>query len=298
MARIVFAGVLYWLSPSTMPPVSSDDRRSELPQNSYDLSAERGRSDFDIRQRFTLSYAYDLPVLKGHRWSGGWRSFGVLTFQTGQPFTVALLPDNDNTNTGISQLGFGANDRPNVTGNPRLSNPAPQEWFDTAAFTIPPYGQFGNAGRNILDGPGLQTVNVSIVKNTALRERLTLQFRAELKVEALPERGVLDNRDVHRLEARAVENVAARVAKTPIGRGGERRGIEPLLRRGIGKPGIAGHIRPVVGAETQLRDAGVGVVVIRQQRHGERLAGLERQDAKPCHPPIQRWPLKTGKSYA
>ena len=150
-----------------------------FPQNSYDLSAERGRSDFDMRQRFTLSYAYDLPVLKGHRWSGGWQSFGVLTFQTGQPFTVALLPDNDNTNTGISQLGFGANDRPNVTGNPRLSNPAPQEWFDTAAFTIPPYGQFGNAGRNILDGPGLQTVNVSIVKNTALRERLTLQFRTE-----------------------------------------------------------------------------------------------------------------------
>ena len=96
-----------------------------FPQNSYDLSAERGRSDFDIRQRFTLSYAYDLPVFKGHRWMGGWQSFGVLTFQTGQPFTVALLPDNDNTNTGISQLGFGANDRPNVAGNPRLSNPTP-----------------------------------------------------------------------------------------------------------------------------------------------------------------------------
>jgi hypothetical protein len=150
-----------------------------FPQNSYDLSAERGRSDFDIRQRFTLSYAYDLPLFKGHRWSGGWQSFGILTFQTGQPFTVALLPDNDNANTGISQLGFGANDRPNVAGNPRLSSPTPQGWFDTAAFTIPPYGQFGNAGRNILDGPGLQTVNVSIIKNTALRERLNVQFRTE-----------------------------------------------------------------------------------------------------------------------
>ena len=62
-----------------------------FPQNSYDLSAERGRSDFDIRQRFTLSYAYDLPIAKGHRWLGGWQSFGVLTFQTGQPFTVMLL---------------------------------------------------------------------------------------------------------------------------------------------------------------------------------------------------------------
>jgi hypothetical protein len=150
-----------------------------FPQNSYNLSAERGRSDFDIRQRFTLSYAYDLPLFKGHRWIGGWQSFGVLTFQTGQPFTVALLPDNDNANTGISQLGFGANDRPNVAGNPRLSNPTSREWFNTAAFATPPYGQFGNAGRDILDGPGSRTVNFSVVKNNAVTERLNLQFRTE-----------------------------------------------------------------------------------------------------------------------
>jgi hypothetical protein len=150
-----------------------------FPQNSYNLSAERGRSDFDIRQRFTLGYAYDLPVFKGHRWMGGWQTFGVLTFQTGQPFTVALLPDIDNTNTGISQLGFGANGRPNVVGNARLSNPTPGEWFNTAAFATPPYGHFGNAGRDILDGPGSQTVNFSIVKNNAVTERLNLQFRTE-----------------------------------------------------------------------------------------------------------------------
>jgi hypothetical protein len=150
-----------------------------FPQNSYDLSAERGRSDFDIRHRFTLSYAYDLPIARGHRWLGGWQSFGVLTFQTGRPFTVALLKDYDNTNTGIGNLGFGANDRPNVVGNPRLSNPAPQMWFNTRAFAIPPPGRFGNSGRNILDGPGTQTVNFSIVKNTAFTERLTMQFRTE-----------------------------------------------------------------------------------------------------------------------
>jgi len=150
-----------------------------FPQNSYDLSAERGRSDFDIRQRFTLSYAYDIPIARGHRWIGGWQSFGVLTFQTGQPFTVALLPDDDNANTGQSELGFGANDRPNVVGNPKLSNPGPSAWFNTAAFAVAPYGHFGNSGRNILDGPGLETVNFSIVKNTAFNERLTVQFRSE-----------------------------------------------------------------------------------------------------------------------
>jgi hypothetical protein len=150
-----------------------------FPQNAYDLRAERGRSDFDIRRRFAFSYADDLPFLKRHRWIGGWRSFGVLTFQTGRPFTVSLLPDDDNSNTGISQLGFGANDRPNVVGNPALANPSPREWFNAAAFAAPPYGSFGNAGRNILNGPGMQAVNVSIVKNTALAERLNAQFRAE-----------------------------------------------------------------------------------------------------------------------
>ena len=150
-----------------------------FPQNSYKLSAERGRSDFDIRQRFTVSYAYDLPIATGHRWLGGWQSFGVLTFQTGTPFTVALLADNDNSNTGFSNLGYGANNRPNVVGNPHLANPSAQEWFNTAAFAVAPYGTFGNAGRNFLDGPGLATVNFSIVKNTRATERLNIQFRAE-----------------------------------------------------------------------------------------------------------------------
>ncbi|MGO9097206.1 MAG: TonB-dependent receptor domain-containing protein [Bryobacteraceae bacterium] len=150
-----------------------------VPQNSYDLRAERGRSDFDIRQRLAFSYAYDLPLLKRHRWIGGWQSFGALTLQTGQPLTVALLPDNDNSNTGISQLGFGANDRPNATGNPALASPTPREWFNTAAFATPLYGSFGNAGRNILNGPGLEAVNLSIVKNTAIGEGLNVQFRTE-----------------------------------------------------------------------------------------------------------------------
>jgi len=150
-----------------------------FPQNSYDLSAERGRSDFDIRHRFTLSYAYDLPIATGHRWLGGWQSFGVLTFQTGQPFTVALLADNNNSNTGFSNLGYGANNRPNIVGNPSLANPGAQAWFNTAAFAVAPYGTFGNAGRDILSGPGLATVNASIVKNTRATERLNVQFRAE-----------------------------------------------------------------------------------------------------------------------
>ena len=92
---------------------------------------------------------------------------------------MALLADLDNSNTGISSLGFGANDRPNLLRNPALSQPGPDRWFDTTAFTVPPFGSFGNAGRNILTGPGYRNVNVSVIKTTGLSERARLQFRAE-----------------------------------------------------------------------------------------------------------------------
>lgn len=160
-----------------------------FPQDSFNLAAERGRSNFDIRHRFSLSYSWDLPFGKGRRWLsdsglatailGGWQTFGVVTLQTGRPFTVALLPEFDNSNTGRSNLGFGANDRPNLTGNPVLSDPTPERWFNTAAFAIPAYGSFGNSGRNILDGPSFQNVNFSLTKNTPLTEALNLQLRAE-----------------------------------------------------------------------------------------------------------------------
>jgi len=160
-----------------------------FPQNSYNVRAERGRSNFDVRQRLSASYSYLLPFGKGRRFAAnsglattlltGWETFGIITLQSGRPFTVALLPEIDNSGTGRSILGFGANDRPNIVGNPVLSNPSTERWFNTSAFAFPFPGTFGNAGRNILDGPGYQNVNASLVKNTALSEGVTLQFRTE-----------------------------------------------------------------------------------------------------------------------
>ena len=161
-----------------------------FPQNSYNVAAERGRSNFDVRHRLSFSYSYLLPFGKGRQYLAdnswattvltGWETHGILTFQSGRPFTVALLSEIDNSGTGRSILGFGANDRPNVVGNPEISNPTPERWFNTAAFAFPPPGTFGNAGRNILDGPGFQNVNVSLMKSTGLTERVNLQFRAEV----------------------------------------------------------------------------------------------------------------------
>ncbi len=160
-----------------------------FPQDSFNTRAERGRSNFDVRHRFSFSYGYDLPFGKGRSMLAdngvlttlltGWQTYGIVTLQSGRPFTVALLSEIDNSNTGRSNLGFGANDRPNVIGDPSLSHRTPDQWFNTAAFAFSPFGTFGNAGRNILDGPGFQNVNASLMKTTRLKEGLDLQFRAE-----------------------------------------------------------------------------------------------------------------------
>jgi hypothetical protein len=161
-----------------------------FPQNSYNVAAERGRSNFDVSHRLSASYSYALPFGKGRQYLAddgwlstvlsGWETFGIVTLQSGRPFTVALLSEIDNSGTGRSILGFGANDRPNLIGNPELSNATTLQWFNTAAFAFSAPGTFGNAGRNILEGPGFQNVNASLVKNTALTERVNLQFRAEI----------------------------------------------------------------------------------------------------------------------
>lgn len=153
-----------------------------FPMDSNHASLERARSGFDIRQRLSFSYSWLLPGPRtglAGRLIGGWQTNGIWQFQTGRPFTVSLPSDQDNSNTGRTSLGFGANDRPNLVGTARLSDPTPAQWFNTAAFAVPQFGTFGNAGRNILDGPGMAVVNLSLMKTITLAERAKLQFRAE-----------------------------------------------------------------------------------------------------------------------
>ena len=160
-----------------------------FPQDSRNPQAESGRSSFDIRHRFSTSFSAELPFGNGKPWlsSGGVMSAilsdmelqGIVSLSTGRPFTVALLPEFDNSNTGRSTLGFGANDRPHVVGAAKLDNPSPDRWFNTSAFAVPAYGSFGNAGRNILDGPGYQNFNLGLLKYISLPGEARLQLRAE-----------------------------------------------------------------------------------------------------------------------
>jgi len=159
-----------------------------FPQDSNNPSAEFGRSGFDVRHRFTMSASYDLPFgpdqpFATQGWPaavfGNWHAAGIVTLQSGQPFTVTLLSELDNSNTGRAALGFGFNDRPNVVGNPDIENLSAERWFNTEAFVRPPFGSFGDAGRNILDGPGFANVNLALIKHAAIVGGARLQLRIE-----------------------------------------------------------------------------------------------------------------------
>jgi hypothetical protein len=136
-----------------------------FPQDSFNPGAEKARSSFDVRHRLSASLSYALPFA-GNAWVEDWQLHAIGVIQTGRPFTVAVHPDIERSNTGRSNLGFGFNDRPNVSGDPSLpsADRTEERWFDTAAFSMPELGTFGNAGRNMLEGPGYKNVNLAVVK--------------------------------------------------------------------------------------------------------------------------------------
>ena len=144
-----------------------------FPQDNYNLNAERGRSDFDIRQRLSFSFNYEVPVWRTlpSVLGKGWELGGILTLQTGQPFSVL-------TGEGLSGTGLG-NDRPNVVGDPNAGPHTVQRWFNTSAFALNAPLTFGNAGRNIVTGPGYRDFDFSLIKNTQFGEKVKAQFRAE-----------------------------------------------------------------------------------------------------------------------
>jgi hypothetical protein len=148
-----------------------------FPQNSQNMRGERGLSNFDIRQRLVFYATYDLPW-KRNRLPGGWQWNIIGIFQSGPPFTPDLSFDNSNTgNTG----GIFGTDRPNVVGNPGAGpHGSPERFFNTAAFATAPPFQFGNAGRNILTGPGLWTLDSALVKTFSLTESVKCDVRAEV----------------------------------------------------------------------------------------------------------------------
>lgn len=157
---------------------------SPWPQNSYNLRSEKGLSDFDQRLRWVSSFDYELPLGKGRAYLnsnraadfvlGGWHVGGIFTLRSGFPFSPLIGYDPSNTGSnGLLRTDRIAN------GNFSPGKRTPDLWFDINAFPVPNGYAFGNAGKNILDGPGGITSDVSIRKLFRLTERVSLEFRSE-----------------------------------------------------------------------------------------------------------------------
>ncbi|HVZ84666.1 MAG TPA: TonB-dependent receptor [Terracidiphilus sp.] len=170
-------------------PAPFDLKSSNMPQNPFDILAEYASSDADLRHNFVMSNQIDLPFGHGKRFFGsargaadaivgGWHLNSIASFHTGTPVNIVV-------NSGYADYpGL----RPNLVPGQDPTLPRGkrnlQHWFNTAAFAIVS-GQSnsnpipGNAGRNLVRGPGYTNEDLSLFKNFTLPERLSLQFRAE-----------------------------------------------------------------------------------------------------------------------
>ena len=157
-----------------------------LVANPFNLAADWGPGTFDVRNMGVISALYALPFGRGkfasQNWSNkameGWSVGSIVTFETGFPFTPQLSYNPSNNGDTRNPVRPFLN--PDFTGPVVEGKPA--QWFNPAAFIAPPAsgGFYGNLGRDTFTGPGQAIWDFSVLKDTALREGLGLQFRAEI----------------------------------------------------------------------------------------------------------------------
>ncbi len=142
-------------------------------QDPRNLRLDKALADFDARQRLVFSWIYELPFRApgaADKLIRGWQLSTIGSFQSGNPFHPLLTANNSGTGD--------FNDRPNLVGDPKGPRTVDQ-FLNTAAFVVPPAGQFGTAGRNIITGPGYANLDLGLFKNTYIGDRYRVQFRAE-----------------------------------------------------------------------------------------------------------------------
>ena len=165
---------------------SSSAGAANVAQNPFNLSAERGLSSFNQTHRFTADYLWELPFGHDRRWLignsplraifGDWQWSGDWTIASGLPFTPRLLGNIFDVNRGTNGTL-----RPDVVPGESVSlnNPSIANWFNTAAFVAPPPGQYGDARRNSIIGPGSKVFDMAFTKVFPLKESRLLEFRAQ-----------------------------------------------------------------------------------------------------------------------
>jgi hypothetical protein len=181
----VFVLATYTWSKS-IDTLTSPTRGAGGVQNVFDPQENRGLSDWHVPHRFALSYVWELPYGKDRRWGssagpltqaifGDWQMTGIFAARSGTPANVTVgspIP--------------GGDARPNLLHDPNLpgSERTPERWFDTTAFEANRASDGsllpGNAGRNIIRGPGYVNLDLGLIKFIPIGNEMRLQFRTEI----------------------------------------------------------------------------------------------------------------------
>ncbi len=166
-------------SIDTSSLVVAQGTENDLPQDPDSLAAEKGLSNYDLRNYSSTYVTANLPRFRGPKWiSAGWQVNGIATLSSGAPFSALISFDN-----ARARIGTGpSQERPDLVPG-RSSNPikgGPVQYFDPTAFALPTAGYFGNLGRNTMIGPGLIAIDGALNKSFAFGDRSRLQLRGEV----------------------------------------------------------------------------------------------------------------------
>jgi Carboxypeptidase regulatory-like domain len=168
---------------SASDPLVPTQGGQTFPRNSFNLAAERGNSDFDVRHRLTLNYIWQVPLGSGHahlsegfagKVLAGWQIAGISTFATGLPFDMFTAVDAAHT-------GFVSRPDYNPLATPAaVPDPGLQTGPNPGLFSTPPFDRGGYLSRNHFYGPGINNWDLVLQKTTRLSERISVELRTEV----------------------------------------------------------------------------------------------------------------------
>jgi hypothetical protein len=163
--------------------------RSNSPQNPYDIRSEYQRASLDRRHILNVNYVYEIPFFKKQhgfvgKTLGGWQASGIVTYNSGLPFTATTSNFDP---AGLAFINANPAGRPNLLCNPNDGAPHTIQWVTIACFQTNPSQSavglpttVGNAQRGIINGPPTKRVDFTMSKNIRFGETARVQLRAEV----------------------------------------------------------------------------------------------------------------------
>ena len=177
-----FLGSYVW---SKAIDLASNDGTSGLVNQASDpfnWDRDKGTADFNVEHRFVTSFIWNIPLFQSSKGLrrvllGGWQINGILTLQTGLPFSATAGVDRSLAGVGLDRADLLG---PVATYNDQSNNSKVARYFDTSAFALPALGTFGTAGRNILTGPGSENLDAGLFKQFPIDESRRFELRWEV----------------------------------------------------------------------------------------------------------------------